>query len=107
MTALVLDLKLVTDRDFLAHLDVVPAKREDWSTDPFKLVEQDGYFYGRGTSDDKFMAAAYVANLIRYKQEGYKPDRDIVVALETDEEILDPNRLGINASIGFSPIIVI
>ena len=80
----------------LAHLDVVPAKREDWSTDPFKLVEQDGYFYGRGTSDDKFMAAAYVANLIRYKQEGYKPDRDIVVALETDEEILDANRLGIN-----------
>ena len=80
----------------LAHLDVVPAKREDWSTDPFKLVEQDGYFYGRGTADDKFMAAAFVANLIRYKQEGFKPDRDIIVALETDEEILDANRLGIN-----------
>ena len=80
----------------LAHLDVVPAKREDWSTDPFKLVEQDGYFYGRGTADDKFMAAAFVATLIRYKQEGFKPDRDIVVALETDEEILDANRLGIN-----------
>jgi acetylornithine deacetylase/succinyl-diaminopimelate desuccinylase-like protein len=80
----------------LAHLDVVPAKREDWSTDPFKLVEQDGYFYGRGTADDKFMAAAFVANLIRYKQEGFKPDRDIVVALETDEEILDANRLGVN-----------
>src|SRR5271157_2409981 len=50
----------------LAHVDVVPAKREDWSTDPFKLVEQDGYFYGRGTAD-KFMAAAFVATLIRYK----------------------------------------
>ena len=46
------------------------SKREDWSTDPFKLVEQDGYFYGLGTADDKFMAAAFVANLIRYKQEG-------------------------------------
>ena len=80
----------------LAHLDVVPAKREDWSTDPFKLVEQDGYFYGRGTADDKFMAAAFVATLIRYKQEGFKPDRDIVVALETDEEILDENGLGIH-----------
>jgi acetylornithine deacetylase/succinyl-diaminopimelate desuccinylase-like protein len=80
----------------LAHLDVVPARREDWSTDPFKLVEQDGYFYGRGTADDKFMAAAFVATLIRYKKEGFKPDRDIVVALETDEEILDANRLGIH-----------
>ena len=79
----------------LAHTDVVPAKREDWSTDPFKLVEKDGYLYGRGTSDDKFMAAAFVANLIRYKQEGYKPERDIIVALETDEEILDANGLGI------------
>jgi acetylornithine deacetylase/succinyl-diaminopimelate desuccinylase-like protein len=79
----------------LAHLDVVPAKREDWSVDPFKLIEQDGYYYGRGSGDDKFMAAAFVANMIRYKQEGYKPDRDIIVALETDEEILDANALGI------------
>src|SRR5215472_1901679 len=73
----------------LAHLDVVEARREDWSVDPFKLTEKDGYFYGRGTADDKFMAAAFVANLIRYKQDGYTPDRDIIVALETDEEILD------------------
>ena len=73
----------------LAHIDVVPASREDWSTDPFKLVEQDGYFYARGSGDDKYMAAAFVANLIRYRQEGYKPDRDIILALETDEEILD------------------
>ena len=79
----------------LAHLDVVPALREDWSFDPFKLTEQDGYYYARGSSDDKFMAAAFVTNLIRYKQEGYKPARDIIVALETDEEILDRNGLGI------------
>jgi acetylornithine deacetylase/succinyl-diaminopimelate desuccinylase-like protein len=79
----------------LAHLDVVEAKREDWSTDPFKLVEKDGYFYGRGSGDDKFMAANFVANLIRYKQEGYRPDRDIILALETDEEILDANAVGI------------
>jgi acetylornithine deacetylase/succinyl-diaminopimelate desuccinylase-like protein len=79
----------------VAHLDVVPAKREDWSVDPFKLIEQDGYFYARGSSDDKYMAASFIANLIRYKQEGYKPDRDIIVALETDEEILDADGLGI------------
>ena len=79
----------------LAHIDVVPANREDWSTDPFKLIEQDGYFYARGTGDDKYMAASFVANLIRYKQEGYKPDRDIILALETDEEILDNDALGI------------
>lgn len=79
----------------LAHIDVVPAAREDWSTDPFKLIEQDGYFYARGSGDDKYMAAVFVANLIRYRQEGYKPDRDIIVALETDEEILDKDALGI------------
>jgi acetylornithine deacetylase/succinyl-diaminopimelate desuccinylase-like protein len=79
----------------VAHLDVVPAKREDWSVDPFKLIEKDGYFYARGSSDDKYMAASFVANLIRYKQEGYKPDRDIIVALETDEEILDADGVGI------------
>jgi acetylornithine deacetylase/succinyl-diaminopimelate desuccinylase-like protein len=79
----------------VAHLDVVPAKREDWSVDPFKLIEQDGYFYARGSSDDKYMAASFITNLIRYKQEGYKPDRDIIVALETDEEILDADGLGI------------
>ena len=79
----------------VAHTDVVEARREDWTVEPFKLLEKDGYYYGRGTGDDKFMAAAFIANLIRYKQDGYKPDRDIIVALETDEEILDANALGI------------
>jgi acetylornithine deacetylase/succinyl-diaminopimelate desuccinylase-like protein len=79
----------------LAHLDVVPANREDWSVEPFKLIEKDGYFYARGSGDDKYMAAAFVTNLIRYKQEGYKPDRDIIIALETDEEILDRDAVGI------------
>jgi acetylornithine deacetylase/succinyl-diaminopimelate desuccinylase-like protein len=79
----------------VAHLDVVPAPREDWATDPFKLTEKDGYFYGRGVGDDKYMAASFIANLIRYKEEGYKPDRDIIVALETDEEIFDRDALGI------------
>src|SRR5229473_4243892 len=60
----------------LAHLDVVPANPADWSVDPFKLTENDGYYYGRGTGDDKYMAATFVANLIRYKQEGLRPDRD-------------------------------
>lgn len=79
----------------LAHIDVVEAKREDWTTDPFKLVEQDGYFYARGSGDDKFMAATFVANLIRYRREGYRPERDIIVALSTDEEIGDANKMGI------------
>jgi acetylornithine deacetylase/succinyl-diaminopimelate desuccinylase-like protein len=80
----------------LAHIDVVEARREDWSTDPFKLVEKDGYFYARGSGDDKFMAAAFVANLIRYRQEGYRPERDIILVLETDEEILDANGVGMS-----------
>lgn len=79
----------------LAHIDVVEAKREDWSMDPFRLEEKDGYFYGRGSDDDKAMAAIFVANLIRYRQEGYRPERDIVLALTTDEEIGDANALGI------------
>src|SRR5258706_5870939 len=70
----------------LAHLDVVEANRDDWSLDPFVLTEKDGYYYGRGTSDDKAMAAIWIANLIRYRQEGWKPKRDLIVALTADEE---------------------
>jgi acetylornithine deacetylase/succinyl-diaminopimelate desuccinylase-like protein len=70
----------------LAHTDVVEAKREDWSMDPFQLTEKDGYFYGRGTGDDKAQAAVWIANLIQYKKEGFRPDRDIIVALTADEE---------------------
>ncbi len=70
----------------LAHLDVVEAKREDWTTDPFTFVEKDGYYYGRGTTDDKAMAAIFVANFIRLKEEHFQPDRDIILALTADEE---------------------
>jgi len=70
----------------LAHEDVVEAKREDWSMDPFRFVEKDGFFYGRGTGDDKAQAAVWIANLIRYKREGLRPDRDLIVALTADEE---------------------
>ena len=70
----------------LAHLDVVEAKREDWSSDPFAFLEKDAYYYGRGTTDDKAMAAAWVANLIRLKEEKFTPDRDLILALTADEE---------------------
>jgi acetylornithine deacetylase/succinyl-diaminopimelate desuccinylase-like protein len=70
----------------LAHIDVVEAKREDWSTDPFQFIEKEGWFYGRGTTDDKAQAAVWVANLIRYKREGFHPYRDLIVALTADEE---------------------
>jgi acetylornithine deacetylase/succinyl-diaminopimelate desuccinylase-like protein len=70
----------------LAHIDVVEAKREDWSMDPFTLAEQDGFFYGRGTLDVKDGAAILVATLARLKQEGYRPNRDLILALTTGEE---------------------
>src|SRR6266849_1701414 len=70
----------------LAHLDVGEAKKEDWSVDPFVLTEKEGYYYGRGTGDDKAMAAIWIANLIRYKEEGWIPKRDLIVALTADEE---------------------
>jgi len=72
----------------LAHEDVVEAKPEDWSAglDPFTLNERDGYFYGRGTADDKAQAAIWLETLIRLKREGAKPDRDIILALTADEE---------------------
>ncbi len=70
----------------LAHLDVVEARREDWTFDPFKLTEQGGYFYGRGTLDIKEGAANLVANLARLKRENFRPDRDLILALTADEE---------------------
>ena len=71
---------------FLGHLDVVEAKREDWSTDPFQLTEKDGWFYGRGTQDMKDGDAALLETLIRLKREHYVPARDIIVAFTADEE---------------------
>lgn len=70
----------------LAHIDVVEAKREDWKRDPFKLVEENGFFYGRGSSDDKAMASVFTDSLVRYKQEGYVPNRSIKLALTCGEE---------------------
>ncbi len=70
----------------LAHLDVVDARREDWSVDPFKFLEKDGYYYGRGTTDIKDGAAILVANLIRLQREGFRPDRDLILALTAGEE---------------------
>ena len=70
----------------LAHLDVVEAKREDWTRDPFKLVEEGGYYYARGTTDDKAQAAIWADSLIRFKQQGYRPKRTIKLALTCGEE---------------------
>jgi acetylornithine deacetylase/succinyl-diaminopimelate desuccinylase-like protein len=70
----------------LAHLDVVEARREDWSVEPFELLERDGFFYGRGSLDDKAMAAIFAADMIRMKRTGVAPDRDIILALTADEE---------------------
>ena len=71
---------------FIGHLDVVEALRADWTTDPFEFIEKDGYFYGRGTEDMKEGDAILVANFIRLKNEGYLPDRDLILALTADEE---------------------
>jgi acetylornithine deacetylase/succinyl-diaminopimelate desuccinylase-like protein len=73
----------------IAHLDVVEARREDWAFDPFRLQEVDGHFRGRGSIDDKAMASIFVANLIEYRAQGFRPDRDIILALTTDEELSD------------------
>ena len=70
----------------IGHLDVVEALREDWTVDPFVFLEKDGYFYGRGTQDMKDGIAIMMTTLLRYRAEGYRPDRDIILALTADEE---------------------
>jgi acetylornithine deacetylase/succinyl-diaminopimelate desuccinylase-like protein len=70
----------------IGHLDVVEAKREDWTVDPFKFLERDGYFYGRGTQDMKDSDASFVTSFLILKKEGWKPKRDIILALTADEE---------------------
>jgi len=72
----------------LAHLDVVEAKREDWTRDPFVLVEEDGFFFGRGVADDKAMAAIWVDTLVRFLEAGYVPPRTIKLALTCGEETI-------------------
>ena len=72
----------------MAHLDVVPALREDWSTDPFVMTEKEGWWYGRGTIDNKEGVTTIVANMIRWKRDKFVPDRDIVGVMTGDEETL-------------------
>jgi acetylornithine deacetylase/succinyl-diaminopimelate desuccinylase-like protein len=79
---------------FIGHLDVVEARREDWTTDPFQFIEKDGYFYGRGTQDMKEGDAILVANFIRLRKEGFVPDRDLILALTADEEGGNYNGIG-------------
>jgi acetylornithine deacetylase/succinyl-diaminopimelate desuccinylase-like protein len=70
----------------MAHIDIVPALRRDWSVDPFTFVERDGWFYGRGTTDNKAGAAMLVANFVRLKREGWQGRRDLIIVLTGDEE---------------------
>lgn len=94
----------------MAHLDVVPARREDWSLDPWTLTERDGWFYGRGTHDNKAGAAMLVANLIRLKRDGWQGERDLIVLLTGDEEttqrgiqwLLAEHRALIDAELAFN-----
>jgi len=76
---------------FIGHLDVVEARREDWSMDPFTFIESDGFFYGRGTRDMKSGDAILVETFVRLKRQGYQPDRDLILALTADEEGGDYN----------------
>jgi acetylornithine deacetylase/succinyl-diaminopimelate desuccinylase-like protein len=96
----------------LAHVDVVEAKREDWTRDPFTLFEENGYFYGRGSSDMKSQAAIWVDNMVRYREEGFKPRRSIKLALTCGEEtnsalngagwLVDHERAAIDASLALT-----
>lgn len=71
---------------FIGHLDVVEALRSDWSMDPFQLIEKDGWLYGRGTADMKGDDAVLVSTFVRLKREGFRPSRDLILALTSDEE---------------------
>lgn len=73
----------------LAHIDVVEARREDWTRDPFSFIEEGGYFYARGVADDKAMAAVFTDSLVRFRRENYRPRRDIKMALTCGEETSD------------------
>ena len=94
----------------MAHIDVVPARREDWSLNPWRLSERDGWFYGRGTHDNKAGAAMLVANFIRLKREGWQPERDLIILLTGDEEtaqrsiqwLLAEHRALIDAELAFN-----
>jgi acetylornithine deacetylase/succinyl-diaminopimelate desuccinylase-like protein len=94
----------------MGHLDVVPAPRVDWSVDPWTLTEREGWFYGRGTHDNKAGAAMLVANLIRFTREGWRPERDLIVLLTGDEEttqrsiqwLLKEHRSLIDAEVAFN-----
>jgi acetylornithine deacetylase/succinyl-diaminopimelate desuccinylase-like protein len=94
----------------MAHMDVVDVDRENWSTDPFRLVEQEGYFYGRGSHDNKAAVAAMVATFIRLREEDFKPDRDLMLLVTADEEttgasiewMLKEQRALIDADIAFN-----
>lgn len=70
----------------MAHLDVVDARKEDWTVDPYTFLERDGYYYARGSSDNKAGAAMLVANFVRYREEGFVPERDLIIVLTGDEE---------------------
>jgi acetylornithine deacetylase/succinyl-diaminopimelate desuccinylase-like protein len=80
--------KILKPMLLLAHIDVVEAKREDWTRDPFILIEENGNFYGRGTSDDKAMAAIWTDMLARFKASGFTPNRTIKMALTCGEETM-------------------
>jgi acetylornithine deacetylase/succinyl-diaminopimelate desuccinylase-like protein len=94
----------------MAHIDVVPARREDWTVDPWTLVERDGWFYGRGSSDNKAGAAMLVANFITLKRAGWQPSRDLIIVLTGDEEtaqhgiqtLLEKHRELRNAAVAFN-----
>lgn len=86
----------------VAHIDVVEAKRSDWERDPFKLVEENGYFFARGAIDDKAMAAIFVDSLIRYREEKYRPRRTLKVALTCGEET-DANFDGVEYLLATEP----